>query len=192
MTFELDKKNILGKIDKSQKGSIDKDIQKLADLINSKDEYYTTSSCSGRIVVIALPESGRKDEAEWLLVKHGPVTFEEVVDVLVDEKTEELKSEKDIWLKQEGMILHVCCKNIEAAEKLVNLAKNSGFKRTGMISVNKRYVVEIVSTENVSTIIAKKGNLLISYDYLRSLLKECNKKIEQNKKKIDHFTSNFG
>jgi tRNA wybutosine-synthesizing protein 3 len=183
MTFELDKKNILGKIDKSQKGAIDKDIQELIDLINSKEDYYTTSSCSGRIVVIEMPESGRKDEAKWLLVKHGPVTAEEI--------KEAVKSEEDVWLKQEGMILHVCCKNIEAAEKLVNIAKNSGFKRTGMITVNKRYVVEVVSTENVSTILAKKGKILVTDEYLTELVSECNKKLKQNKKKIDKFIYSF-
>ncbi|MBW3001823.1 hypothetical protein KY338_01515 [Candidatus Woesearchaeota archaeon] len=183
MAFELDKKNILGKIDKSQKGEIDKDIQELVDLINSKEEYYTTSSCSGRIVVIEIPESGRKDEAKWRLVKHGLATTEEV--------KEAIKSEEDVWLKEEGMILHVCCKNIEAAEKLVNTAKNAGFKRTGMISVNKRYVVEVVSTENISTILSKKGKILADDTYLSALVKECNKKLEQNKKKIDKFIYAF-
>ena len=183
MTFELDKKNILGKIDKSQKGEIDSGIQELVDLINSKEEYYTTSSCAGRIVIIEIPESGRKDEAKWLLVKHGPVTIEEIKD--------SLKSDKDVWLKEEGMILHVCCKSIENAEKLVNLAKNSGFKRTGMITVNKRYVVEIVSTENVSTILAKKGKILVEDTYLSVLVDECNKKLLKNKEKIDKFIYSF-
>jgi tRNA wybutosine-synthesizing protein 3 len=183
MTFELNKKNILGKIDKSQKGEIDQDIQELVYLINSRDEYYTTSSCAGRIVVIEMPESGRKDEAEWLLVKHGSVTVEEIKD--------SLKSEEDVWLKEEGMILHVCCKTIENAEKLVNLAKNSGFKRTGMITVNKRYIVEIVSTENVSTILAKKGKILVDDSYLSVLVDECNYKLSKNKQKIDKFIYSF-
>lgn len=183
MTFELDKKNILGKIDQSQKGEIDADIQELVDLINSKKEYYTTSSCSGRAVVIELPESGRKDEAKWLLVKHGAVT--------VDEIKNSLKSEEDVWLKEEGMILHVCCKTIEDAEELVNLAKNNGFKRTGMITVNKRYIVEIISTENISTILAKKGKILVDDEYFSALVDECNTKLKKNKEKIDKFIYSF-
>jgi len=183
MTFELDKKNTLGKIDKSQKGEIDSDIQELIDLINSKEEYYTTSSCSGRIVVIEIPESGRKDEAKWLLVKHGEVKVQEIKN--------SLQSDKDAWLKQEGMIMHVCCKNIEAAEKLINTAKNTGFKRTGMISVNKRYVVEIVSTENVSTILSKNGKIIVNDEYLSILVEESNNKMRKNKEKIDKFIYSF-
>lgn len=179
MTFELGKKNTLGKIDKSQKGAVDSDIQELVDIINSKEEYYTTSSCSGRIVVLEVPESGRKDEAKWLMVKHGPASAEDV--------KKSLKSEKDIWLKEEGMILHVCCKTIEDAEKLVNLAKNNGFKRTGMITVNKRYIVEIISTENVSAIIAKKGKILVDDEYLSVLVNECSTKLKKNQEKIGKF-----
>ncbi|MEM4263282.1 MAG: tRNA wybutosine-synthesizing 3 family protein [Candidatus Woesearchaeota archaeon] len=179
MSFDLDKKNILGKIDKSKKGEIDEGIQEIVDIINSKENYYTTSSCSGRIVLIEIPESGRKDESKWLLATHNKTSLNEV--------KSSLRSEKDVWLKAEGMILHVCCKTIKDAENLVNLAKNTGFKRTGMITVNKRYIVEIVSTENVSTIVMKKGKLLVDDSYLSALIDECNAKMDKNNAKLKEF-----
>ena len=58
--------------------------------------------------MIQIPESGRKDESKWLLVKHGKTSLEEIKNAL--------KSDEDVWLKQEGAILHVCCKTIEDAE----------------------------------------------------------------------------
>ena len=39
--------------DLSRKGSVDEPIRELVDFINSSDSYFTTSSCSGRIVVLA-------------------------------------------------------------------------------------------------------------------------------------------
>lgn len=39
--------------DLSRKGSVDEPIRDLVDFINSSDKYFTTSSCSGRIVVLA-------------------------------------------------------------------------------------------------------------------------------------------
>lgn len=183
MTFDLDKKNILGKIDKSKKGEIDEGIKEIVGIINSKENYYTTSSCSGRIVLIEIPESGRKDESRWLLITHSKTDLAEIKNAL--------KSKEDVWLKEEGMILHVCCKEIEDAEKLVNLAKNSGFKRTGMITVNKRYIVEIISTENISTILAKKGKILVDDAYLSVLINECNAKMDRNKEKIGKFIYSF-
>ena len=51
-TFDLDKARVLhGKQDLSRKGSIDRPIADLVEYINSQDNYYTTSSCSGRILV---------------------------------------------------------------------------------------------------------------------------------------------
>jgi tRNA(Phe) wybutosine-synthesizing methylase Tyw3 len=39
--------------DLSRKGSVDEPIKELVDFINSLASYFTTSSCSGRIVVLA-------------------------------------------------------------------------------------------------------------------------------------------
>ena len=82
MGFELDKKNSLGKVDKSKKGGVDKDIKKLIKLINNSDNYYTSSSCSGRIVLIERDKSGRKELCKWLLVSHDKVNLRQVKDAL--------------------------------------------------------------------------------------------------------------
>jgi tRNA wybutosine-synthesizing protein 3 len=183
MNFDLDKKNILGKIDKSKKGEIDEGVKEIVDAINSKENYYTTSSCSGRIILIEIPESWKKDESKWLLITHDKTNLDEIQSAL--------KSKEDIWLKQEGAIFHVCCRTIEDAEKLIITAKDSGFKRTGMIMVDKRFVVEIISTENISTIIAKKGKILVDDAYLSVLINECNAKMDRNKEKIGKFIYSF-
>ena len=72
MTFESNKKTILSKIDKSKKGEIDKPIKKLIILINKSKNYYTTSSCSGRIVLLA-KKSGEKKGSKWLFSSHKKI-----------------------------------------------------------------------------------------------------------------------
>jgi tRNA(Phe) wybutosine-synthesizing methylase Tyw3 len=49
MQFDFDKKQILAKKDKSSIQGVDSGIRKLVDIINSHNDYYTTSSCAGRI-----------------------------------------------------------------------------------------------------------------------------------------------
>ena len=44
--FEIQKQKQLEKQDKSHIGKIDMAIKKLVETINSKQEHYTTSSCS--------------------------------------------------------------------------------------------------------------------------------------------------
>ncbi|MBI2659990.1 hypothetical protein HYX07_02415, partial [Candidatus Woesearchaeota archaeon] len=52
--FAKEKSDFLRKKDKSKKGFIDKDAVKIVNCINSKSDYYTTSSCAGRIVLLEM------------------------------------------------------------------------------------------------------------------------------------------
>jgi len=176
MTFEKEKRNFLIKIDKSKKGTIDKEIKELVLFINTLPKYYTKSSCAGRVVLLK-KKSDKKQEAEWLFVKHGLVTYKEILYA-----TRSLPRE-EVWFKQEPLIMHVCCKTIEDADKLLKLSK-SYFKRTGIIGIKKSVTIEIIGTDILDTIISKNGKLLISDEYLRILINEANKKLKRNSKKI--------
>ena len=59
--FLKEKSGFLSKKDKSRKGHIDKDIAKILSKINSKKDYYTTSSCSGRIVLLEKLSNKKSD-----------------------------------------------------------------------------------------------------------------------------------
>lgn len=178
MRFESQKKNCLIKKDKSKKKTIDKDIKKLVELINSMPDYYTTSSCSGRISLIEISESGRKNETKWLLVKHAKVDFEEIKNALKIGK-------KAVWFLEESMILHICCCNLEAAKKMLKICRGAGLKRVGIITFGKKIMIEAFGTEKLDTIVAEKGNVIVSDDYLRVLIREANKKHANNLKKIE-------
>lgn len=51
-TFSQWKKQCVNKLDLSKKGSVDEDIEHVVSLINSCEEFFTTSSCSGRVILI--------------------------------------------------------------------------------------------------------------------------------------------
>jgi tRNA wybutosine-synthesizing protein 3 len=195
MLFDKQKKDCLARIDKSQKKTIDKDIKPLIDLINSLKDYYTTSSCSGRILLIEkktdklLNSKNSKDlgkskifpskkDIRFAFAEHKTADFKAI------KKNLEKLSANDIWLKQESIIMHVCCRNLEAAKKLLKIVRDLGIKRAGLITVNKRIIIEIIGTEAMETIIARKGKMLIDDDYLKILVKESNKKLERNEIKI--------
>jgi tRNA wybutosine-synthesizing protein 3 len=180
MSFEKEKNDFLMKIDKSKKGSIDKDIRKAVDIINSMPDFYTKSSCSGRIIVME-KRSDKKQDVRWLFTKHNPATLAEIKKIL-----RKLPPE-DIWFKEEPAILHVCCRDIAGAKDFLNLSKTV-FKRTGIIGIRNYITIEIIGTEMLDTIIARKGKLAISEEYLRILVLEANKKMKRNKIKIQKFT----
>ena len=138
MKFDKEKKDCLNKIDKSKKGLVDKEIKQLVDHINSLPDYYTTSSCSGRILLIKRPKSGKKCDVEFLFSKHGKVDFNEIKNKLKN------TPEEDLWFRQESMILHVACRTIENAQKILDLSTLAGFKHSGIITTRKKIVVEII------------------------------------------------
>lgn len=51
--FSAQKQAAFAGQDLSRKGSVDEAIKELVEFINSLDQYFTTSSCSGRVLVIA-------------------------------------------------------------------------------------------------------------------------------------------
>ena len=76
--FQKRKSDFLNKKDKSIKGSIDNDISRLVNEINSKKDFYTTSSCAGRIVLLEL-KSRKKTNCSWIFTKHDKVNFKEII-----------------------------------------------------------------------------------------------------------------
>ena len=79
--------------------------------------------------------------------------------------------------------MHICCRHLEAAERLLKIVRDLGIKRAGIIST-KRIILEIIGTESMETIIARNGKMLVSDDYLKILVKEANQKLERNEKRI--------
>ncbi|MBI2651298.1 hypothetical protein HYX01_02410 [Candidatus Woesearchaeota archaeon] len=184
MSFQKEKNEFLCKKDKSKKGSIDIKIKNLVDKINSFDDFFTTSSCSGRILLIAQHKSGRKDKAEWLFSSHNKINFKKIK----SKKSLEKLPKKDVWFKMEPAIVHIACKNFENASKLLNLARNIGFRRSGIISIGKnRLILELISTEKLDAIIGKNGKLLVNESYFKILIRESNKKLEKTWEKINRL-----
>jgi len=193
MSFDLDKKNALSKLDKSKKGSVDEKILPLVELLNSKSGYYTTSTCSGRILLISFPEENRKYNVKWEYLSHVEVDFDVVKDNLnkIIDKFKEESIESGVWFKQESAIIHVCCRTLEDASKLLEASKHIGFKRSGISTMSNRIMLELVSTENMGVPVIKDGKKLVYDEYLKVLVDEANKKLKKTHEKIDRLIDNI-
>jgi len=178
--FEHEKKQFLRKLDKSKKGSIDVGVRRLVNLINKKKEFYTTSSCSGRTILIKVPTKGKKWDSKWLFTIHGKTTLPAIKKSLTN------LPKDPVWFKKEGMILHVCCRTIESASILADLAIKAGFRRSGILA-KKKIIVEINDTEKIEVPVCVDGKKVVDDDYLKLLVKLANDKHEKTKKKIAKF-----
>ena len=98
------------------------------------------------------------------------------------------KNKKNFKFKQEPMILHIACRNLDSAEKILKKIRDSGFKRAGIISLggkNKIVMIEIIGTEKIEFPLIKKGKLLVDKEFLKEVLNKSNKNLERNWKKIE-------
>ncbi|HII71247.1 TPA: hypothetical protein HA265_00650 [Candidatus Woesearchaeota archaeon] len=172
--FDLDKKNTLNKEDKSNKGHWDKRIIPLCDTINSKPDFYTSSSCAGRLVLFKIPDSGNKQETEWIFTTHELMELEEMMPALKD------LPDNHMVFRYEPFIIHVVCRNMEAADRLLRLVRDMGLKRCGIISLGKKIVIEIIGTANISTLVARQGRLLLDIAYLKVMTETANMLLEGN------------
>jgi len=188
MGFEKEKKEFLEKRDKSKKGYLDIKIKKLTTKLNSLDDFFTTSSCAGRILLFSLPSSNKKNEVQYLFNSHKKIQSNKINDtikkILKIIKLKKIKN--DVWFRVDGAILHVASSNIDSARKLLNIARDIGFRRSGIISLGKnRVTMELISTEKIEAIVSRNGKLLIDGDYFKVLVKEGNNKLGKTWEKIE-------
>ena len=188
MGFEKEKKEFLEKRDKSKKGYLDIKIKKLTTKLNSLDDFFTTSSCAGRILLFSLPSSNKKNEVQYLFNSHKKIQSNKINDtikkILKIIKLKKIKN--DVWFRVDGAILHVASNNIDSARKLLNAARDIGFRRSGIISLGKnRVTMELISTEKIEAIVSRNGKLLIDGDYFKVLVKEGNNKLGKTWEKIE-------
>lgn len=181
MTFNFDnsKKLALNKKDKSSINEVDVKIKNLCDKINNNKNYFTTSSCSGRIVLIKDEE--KKKPGLFLFRSHEKIYLKDLKNELEKNKTKYIGT---IMFKQEPCLLVVSCRDKESQWKLFNIARNNGWKKSGILSINKKFLIELMSTENISFPIINDGRILVNDDFLEIVVKKANENLEKSWEKI--------
>jgi tRNA wybutosine-synthesizing protein 3 len=195
--FKQRKKDVLSRRDKSSKGGWDENIVDLCEKINSLENYYTTSSCAGRAVLIF--ERDKKEHGLFVKVYHDKISFEELKKDL-DEAVENVGTlrvypeifstkifTKGIKFKMEACALHVACESLEDAQSLYDKAKLAGWKRSGIIATGDRFMVELNSTEKLEFPIINEGKVLVDDEFLKLVVEESNRKLQKSWDKIERL-----
>jgi len=169
---------VLSKLDKSSIGKWDTKIKPLCDKLNSLNDFYTTSSCSGRIVLMI--EQEKKENDLFLKVWHYKISLA----VLKKALKEFVNIKKIIKFKFESPIIHVACKDLKKTSEILEKAKHIGFKRSNLITFGKNIFLELNSTEKLEFPIIKNGRILVDDIFLELIVEISNKKLEKGWDKI--------
>uniref|UniRef100_A0A671E469 tRNA wybutosine-synthesizing protein 3 homolog n=1 Tax=Rhinolophus ferrumequinum TaxID=59479 RepID=A0A671E469_RHIFE len=158
--FRRWKAQCLSKADLSRKGDVDEDVVDLVQLLNEREQFFTTSSCAGRIILLDGNINGievQKKNCCWLLVTHRPCVKDDMIAALK-------KANGDAILKFEPFVLHVQCQQLQDAQ-----------------------ILAVRSTHGLEVPLSHEGKLMVTEEYIDFLLKIANQKMEENKKRIERF-----
>ena len=178
-SFLRRKTSVLSKSDKSFIGKWDEKIIPLCNKINSSPNYYTTSSCSGRIVLMI--DQNKKSHNLFLKISHELISFNWLKNNLNKIKN------KFVKFKCEPPILHVVCRNLESASLLLEKAKISGMKHSGIHCLGRNIILEIHGDDRLEFPIFSKNKILVDDDFLKLAAKESNEKLKKSWKMIENL-----
>jgi len=166
-------------------GKVDAKAIPIVKKINSISDYFTTSSCSGRIAVMEMPSFGRKRKAKFLGKWHGKVSVNEV------KKALEKRGNGEIWFLVQSPIFHVASISMENAKKLLNIANQSGFKYSTIKSINGKIMVEILGTERIDAPLGVNGRIYGGEEYVEVLVEIANKMMERMERNMKRLEKNL-
>jgi len=157
---------------------VDEKILPMLNIINQSENFYTSSSCAGRILLLQIPEIGDKKNATFLGKWHRTIESQELLSALRKAKKGQL------WLLAQSPIIHITAKTSLDAEKMLKTAISCGFKNSNLKSIGKKIVLEICSTERLDTPIGKNAILFCNEEHLSLLIDISNDVIKKSNLKL--------
>lgn len=160
-------------------GYLDPDIYDVLMAFFKREKSYTYSSCSGRITIIdgILPWD-RKDST-IIFKNHLGIRDEDILEVLRKGQVHRL------WLISQGPILHVYTKDWDEAWKVLELAREAGFKHSGILtSNNKGILIELRTGVKFVHLLRDSPSQKVSEEEIRILTRVANEVLQKGKEKL--------
>ncbi len=208
--FDSEKKNALEYYnDALQNQKIDQRVISILNIINAHNDYYTTSSCSGRILLLALAAPGAKNESEIIGKWHDTISSAQVNECIL-----KWKNYKYLYFLAQSPIFHVVARDLKSALWLRNLGEAAGFKYSSIRSIkpvehdrapNKKHdthnekshelndyldakiTVELLGTERLNMPIGIDNKIYVKDEYLNILVDLANSSISKAHIKVEQL-----
>lgn len=161
----------------------DEPIIPLCNFLAETKNFFTSSSCAGRIVLLKIEKDQGKKEASFHRRWHSAVGFGEFWKAVNENIDRE-----EMWMKTEPFILHIGTHDLGNAKKILSIMKKAGVKRGGvMLAEKEKFLIEITGTHSLTLPIKKNNELLVSKGYLKFALEKANQKMRENEKRLKKF-----
>ncbi len=168
-------------------GYLDRELLPLLVLLNRDRDIYTTSSCSGRIVVVDGIVPWVREEASVVFKSHIPVTTADLDFVFRE------TPHKSYWLVVTGPIIHFSTTNLRKALKSLKKARTAGFKHSGVMHVSstRGVFIELVTGIYMTQLLRIQGNILVSPSDIKKVISIFNKALIEGKWRLQRLYEVF-
>ena len=187
-TFYSEKQSAMAEYETALlKNKIDTKVWSILGLLNAHPDYYTTSSCSGRILLLALAQPGTKNDSEIIEKWHDTV-----LKAQIKKSIDEWKKYPYLFFMVQSPIFHITTHELNAATQLRNLGDSAGFKYSSIRSIKPlkpdksilRITVELLSTERLNVPIGFESQVFVDDKYLDLLINLANNSILESGEKL--------
>lgn len=181
--FQNKKKLALQKLDAAIKDDkFDLAVLDFVNLLNSYDQYYTTSSCAGRFVILSKGSFRGKYTSQFVFKTHSPP-----IDLQLVREALKRPFKGYAYVNVEPPTFHVACKTIEDAIDLHQSAIDSNIGYSMFKTIKKSIVVEIRGTGMLYIPIGFNSTILVSDEYIENVIKLSNDILSDEQARIKRF-----
>lgn len=163
-------------------GKMDNQMISLCNYIAGTKNFFTSSGCAGRIVLLKLNENEEKRKSAFCKKWHCTVSAKEIIGAINSSK------EKNLWFKQEPFIVHIGTNNLKNANKILETMHAAGIRRGG-ISVAKegKFLIELIGSNFLSFPAKVGGKKIADREFIEKMVEIANKKLEKNYRALKRF-----
>jgi len=171
-------------VDRSRAGRPDPQIITFLQTVNATADYFTTSSCAGRLILVqTLP--GKGYSVDWLFVSHELVpNADSILEALASRQQ---VTGAELWYKMEPPILAICARTVGHAQRFMDVARTAGIKRVSITGTRDKIMLVVMDTQRMETMLAKDGRLMVSNEYIREITAVANEKLSKSREKFERL-----
>jgi len=159
-------------------GYMDKDIIDLIKKFFRLPYAYTKSSCSGRIVLVDAKFPWARD-GTIIFKAHRPIEVQEI------QRAMEKSTMNNLWANSMGPIIHVFTKDLDSAFRILRIAREAGFKHSGILTKNEEgWLIELTTGVRANVLLKVRDTVIIDMKELPSITRVLNEVLLEGKKRL--------
>ena len=169
-----------------EENEIDPQVGSLLERLNSIPAFRTSSSCSGRIVLLQTPEAGDKLGARFLGKWHEAVSPESIL-----EAAEPWRGGEYMYFLCQAPNIHVITRELTEGVRLRNMAVEAGLKYSNLKSISldgkdrpTTITVELLSSENLEVPLCTPEKSFLYPEFIELLGLTANRLLERGHGKL--------